>query len=109
VWCVYGEDPPLPPPLPTPDDRSLPSLRLLTIPLFFSFANADSPDGDQQVLDGEVLYREGRHAEAFAALRRAVSLVDKLPYDEPHGWLMSARQTLAALLTEQGEYQEACS
>lgn len=28
-------------------------------------------------------------------------------YDEPHGWMMSVRQTLGALLAEQGRYQEA--
>ena len=36
-----------------------------------------------------------------------VSLFDALPYDEPHGWLMSPRQTLGALLTEQGEHARA--
>jgi len=44
---------------------------------------------------------------AFAALERAVTLFDNLPYDEPHGWLMSARQTLGALLTEQGRWVRA--
>ena len=30
-----------------------------------------------------------------------MALFDALPYDEPHGWLMSVRQTLGALLAEQ--------
>mmetsp|Transcript_31932 Transcript_31932/g.83681 ORF Transcript_31932/g.83681 Transcript_31932/m.83681 type:complete len:648 (+) Transcript_31932:88-2031(+) len=59
------------------------------------------------VLAGEVLYREGRYSEAFAVLRNGITKTNALPYDEPHGWLMSVRQTLAALLTEQGEYTEA--
>ena len=54
------------------------------------------------VLLGEVLYREGALDAAFKALRRAVRKFDALPYDEPHGWLLSARQTLGALLTEAG-------
>lgn len=44
---------------------------------------------------------------AFESARRAVVLFDALPYDEPHGWLMSPRQTLGALLAEQGEIEEA--
>ncbi len=59
------------------------------------------------VVRGEVEYRAGRHAEAFGALEEAVRLFDALPYDEPHGWLMSVRQTLGALLTEQGRLARA--
>eukprot|EP00038_Savillea_parva_P015296 m.13604 g.13604 ORF g.13604 m.13604 type:complete len:564 (+) comp3061_c0_seq1:47-1738(+) len=61
------------------------------------------------ILAGEVMYREGRYDEAFDVLRAAVRKSDALPYDEPHGWLMSTRQTLAALLSEQGHYEEACT
>ena len=32
---------------------------------------------------------------------------DALPYDEPHGWLISVRQTLGALLTEHGRHEAA--
>ena len=32
---------------------------------------------------------------------------DALPYDEPHGWLISVRQTLGALLTEEGRHEAA--
>lgn len=61
------------------------------------------------ILAGEILYREGRFEEAFTVLREGIQKSDQLPYDEPQGWLMSARQTLAALLSEQGQYEEACS
>lgn len=54
------------------------------------------------VLDAEILYREGRHDECYEVLETAVSQYDALPYDEPAGYLMSPRQTLGALLTEQG-------
>ena len=77
------------------------------------------------VLEGEVLYRQAALAAAaaaaageqggeaasfdgaYAALERGIACFDALPYDEPHGWLMSVRQTLAALLTEQGEWGRA--
>ena len=59
------------------------------------------------VLAGEVAYRGGDHDGAFAALEGAVALFDALPYDEPHGWLMSVRQTLGALLAEQGRHARA--
>jgi hypothetical protein len=60
------------------------------------------------ILDAEISYREGKLDDAFASLRDgAVAKFDALPYDEPHGWLMSPRQTLGALLTEQGRAGEA--
>jgi tetratricopeptide (TPR) repeat protein len=61
------------------------------------------------VLAGEVMYREGRYTEAFAVLREGIAKSDGLPYDEPQGWMMSVRQTLGALLSEQGHYEEACT
>ena len=62
----------------------------------------------RDILAGEILYREGRYADAFAVLRAAIGSQDAMAYDEPAGWLMSTRQTLAALLTEQEGYEEAC-
>ncbi|MEO1775794.1 MAG: tetratricopeptide repeat protein [Pseudomonadota bacterium] len=59
------------------------------------------------MLDGELEYRKGNYDEAFAHLRRAVSLDDALPYDEPWGWMQPARHALGALLLEQGEVAEA--
>lgn len=59
------------------------------------------------MLEGEVLYREGSFEAAFAALRRAVSLDDGLPYEEPWGWMQPARHALGALLLEQGRNEEA--
>lgn len=56
---------------------------------------------------GEIAYREGRHEEAFAHLRKSVTLDDNLPYDEPWGWMQPARHALGALLLEQGKIAEA--
>lgn len=60
-----------------------------------------------EMLRGEILYREGRHDAAFAALRRSVELDDGLPYDEPWGWMQPTRHALGALLLEQGRAAEA--
>jgi hypothetical protein len=55
------------------------------------------------MLDGEVAYREGAHDEAFAHLRRAIELDDRLPYDKPWGWMQPTRHAYGALLLEQGQ------
>ena len=60
-----------------------------------------------EMLRGEILYRKGDHAAAFAALRRSVDLDDALPYDEPWGWMQPTRHALGALLLEQGRVGEA--
>jgi tetratricopeptide (TPR) repeat protein len=61
----------------------------------------------ERVLDGEIAYRRGEHDRAFALLREAVALDERLNYDEPWGWMEPARHALGALLTEQGRYAEA--
>ena len=59
------------------------------------------------MLHGEIEYRKGNDASAFASLRQAVELDDHLPYDEPWGWMQPARHALGALLLEQGRVEEA--
>ncbi|PAM98383.1 hypothetical protein CJI59_28960 [Streptomyces sp. Alain-F2R5] len=59
------------------------------------------------MLDGELEYRRGDHAAAFAALERSVELDDDLPYDEPWGWMQPTRHAYGALLLEQGRVEEA--
>jgi len=61
----------------------------------------------EAMLDGELTYRRGAHAEAFAKLRRAAELSDGLTYDEPWGWMQPVRHALGALLLEQGHVEEA--
>ncbi|MDE0309189.1 MAG: hypothetical protein OXI60_05085 [Acidiferrobacterales bacterium] len=60
-----------------------------------------------QMLNGELQYRQGNYDEAFKCLRRAVYLDDNLKYDEPWGWMQPARHALGALLLEQGYIEEA--
>jgi tetratricopeptide (TPR) repeat protein len=59
------------------------------------------------MMRGELEYRKGNHDLAFAHLRRSVELDDKLPYDEPWGWMQPTRHALGALLLEQGRVDEA--
>jgi tetratricopeptide (TPR) repeat protein len=59
------------------------------------------------MLDGELAYHQGRHAEAYQHLRQAVVLDDNLSYTEPWAWMHPPRHALAALLLDQGHRDEA--
>jgi tetratricopeptide (TPR) repeat protein len=61
----------------------------------------------RNVMEGEILYREGDYDTAFAKLREAVKGEEALRYDEPPGWMQPVRHALGALLIEQGRYKEA--
>jgi tetratricopeptide (TPR) repeat protein len=61
----------------------------------------------EEMLEGEIAYRRGRHDAAFARLRAAIALEDDLPYAEPWGWMQPIRHALGALLLEQGRAAEA--
>jgi tetratricopeptide (TPR) repeat protein len=63
----------------------------------------------EAMLDGEIAYRRGDHDRAFTQLRRAVDRDDRLPYDEPWGWMQPVRHALGALLLEQGRIEEAAA
>ena len=43
-----------------------------------------------QMLSGELEYRQANYATAFKCLRKAVYLDDNLKYDEPWGWMQPA-------------------
>lgn len=61
----------------------------------------------EAMIDGELDYRRGSFERAFTHLRRAVELEDALAYDEPWGWMQPTRHALGALLSEQGQFEEA--
>jgi tetratricopeptide (TPR) repeat protein len=61
----------------------------------------------EEMLEGELSYRQGDYQAAFAHLRHSVELDDTLPYDEPWAWMQPARHALGALLLEQGMLEEA--
>ena len=57
--------------------------------------------------EGELAYREGQPEQAFRLLREAVSLEERLRYDEPPGWMQPVRHALGALLLADGRHAEA--
>jgi tetratricopeptide (TPR) repeat protein len=61
----------------------------------------------RHMLQGEVLFRRGKHDEAFAALRHGVAAEMALRYDEPPGWMEPVRHALGALLLEAGKVDDA--
>lgn len=80
------------------------------LPPTSQFGNNKGPDLlalASRVLDGEILYREGKRDAAFVALQKAVVLEEKLNYDEPPSWILPARHTLGAALLDSGRYADA--
>ncbi|HMJ67934.1 MAG TPA: hypothetical protein VK508_03530 [Cyclobacteriaceae bacterium] len=59
------------------------------------------------ILSGEILYAEGKTAEAIAAFELAVEEEDALVYREPQDWLVPARQYLGAYLLKMDNAAEA--
>ncbi len=59
------------------------------------------------MMQGELLYREGKTEEAFAIMREGIAYEDSLVYDEPPAWMLPVRHALGALLMEDGQYAEA--
>jgi tetratricopeptide (TPR) repeat protein len=61
----------------------------------------------RKMLQGELAYREGKHDQAFAALREGITLEEQLVYDEPPGWMQPVRHALGALMMGVGQAAEA--
>lgn len=59
------------------------------------------------ILKGELLFEEGKTAEAIEVFKLAVQEEDKLVYREPQDWLIPARQFLGAYLLKMKNAQEA--
>ena len=59
------------------------------------------------MINGELLWREGKRDEAYAALRHGIEAEEALVYDEPPGWMLPVRHALGALLMADGRYAEA--
>lgn len=74
---------------------------------FGNNAAADLLDIAGHVVEGEILYREGREDQAFAALREAARREDALRYSEPPDWILPARHALGAALSRSGRLTEA--
>lgn len=61
----------------------------------------------QNMLEGEILYREGRTDDAVAKLEEAVRIEDTLRYTEPPDWIQPVRHALAATLMDAKRYEAA--
>ncbi len=59
------------------------------------------------MMQGELLYREGKVEEAFAIMREGIVYEDSLVYDEPPAWMLPVRHALGALLMADGQHGEA--
>jgi len=59
------------------------------------------------MIQGELLFREGKTEEAFAILRTGIEHEDSLVYDEPPAWMLPVRHALGALMMADGQYEEA--
>src|SRR5687768_1607381 len=54
----------------------------------------------ERVVAAEISAARGKHEVAVAALREAIAIEDRIPYDEPPGWHAPVRQTLGAVLLD---------
>ncbi|MGH9750198.1 MAG: hypothetical protein ACRD6R_09770, partial [Candidatus Polarisedimenticolia bacterium] len=61
----------------------------------------------ENLLEGEILAREGSIDDAIAALREAVRREDALRYNEPPDWIQPVRHALGAVLLKSGRFTEA--
>jgi tetratricopeptide (TPR) repeat protein len=61
----------------------------------------------EKLLEGEILYREGKKDAGIDALYEAVAREDALRYDEPPDWIQPIRHALGATLMQEGRYAEA--
>ena len=64
-------------------------------------------DVADRLLEGEILFREGKRAAGLAALREAAAKEDQLRYDEPPSWPLPTRHFLGQELFEAGKLDEA--
>lgn len=58
------------------------------------------------MLEGEILFREGRVNESIERLREAIEIEDTLLYMEPPDWVQPVRHTLGAVLLHAGRPAE---
>ncbi len=61
----------------------------------------------ERTVRSELAMARGDKDAAIAALREAVQIEDRIPYDEPPGWHAPVRLSLGAVLLDAGRAQEA--
>ncbi len=67
----------------------------------------DLLDVADRLVEGEILYREGKKAEGIEALYEAAAREDELRYDEPPDWIQPIRHALGATLLMERRYADA--
>ena len=60
-----------------------------------------------KMLTAEVLFREGKEDESFAAFREAITIEDGLTYDEPPDWMQPVRHAYGATLLAAKRFEPA--
>ncbi len=81
-----------------------------TIPVDAIFGNNTAADllaVAEDLLEGEIAFREGDVDKGLAAMREAVKREDALRYDEPPDWIQPVRHALGAALLRAGKTGEA--
>lgn len=68
---------------------------------------SDLMDVAEDLLEGEISFREGKTELGLDAMRRAVAHEDALRYDEPPGWIQPSRHALGAALLRLQRFDEA--
>jgi tetratricopeptide (TPR) repeat protein len=61
----------------------------------------------ERVVAGELALARGDEGAAIRALEEAVTIENRIPYDEPPGWHAPVRQTLGAVLLQAGRASDA--
>ncbi|MGB7242859.1 MAG: hypothetical protein WBC93_12330 [Sulfitobacter sp.] len=74
---------------------------------FFNNTARSTLSVGEMMLNGELEYHKGNYDLAFEHLRTSVRRDDNLEYTEPWAWMHPPRHALAALLAEQGHFNEA--
>ena len=67
----------------------------------------DILDVADRLVEGEILYREGKKDEGINALYEAAAREDQLRYDEPPDWIQPVRHALGATLLMERRHAEA--
>jgi tetratricopeptide (TPR) repeat protein len=67
----------------------------------------DLLDVADRLVEGEILYREGKKAEGIEALYEAAAREDELRYDEPPDWIQPIRHALGATLLMERRFADA--
>lgn len=75
--------------------------------MFFNCLTRDILAIAEAMAEGELAYHRGAPETGLEFLRTAVQLCDGLAYSEPWPWMHPPRHALAALLSEQGQFEEA--